>query len=181
MTRNVFFSFHFDRDAWRAGMIRNIGVVEKDTYFYDNEWEKIRYENDEKIKSWINKELDRKTCLVLLIGQETSSRKWVQYEIEQAWKKGKGIVGIYINKLRNNKGLVDKKGTNPLEKFCIDNTLNYIVKREEPWDEHEINLSKVCETYYSKYQTSNCVYNDIKENIESLIERAITIRNRYPK
>ena len=28
MTRKVFYSFHFDNDAWRAGQVRNIGVVD---------------------------------------------------------------------------------------------------------------------------------------------------------
>ena len=38
-----------------------------------------------------------RSCVIVLIGTETASRKWVQYEIKEAWKRGKGIVGIYIN------------------------------------------------------------------------------------
>jgi len=28
MARNVFFSFHFNNDAWRASQVRNMGVIE---------------------------------------------------------------------------------------------------------------------------------------------------------
>lgn len=35
--------------------------------------------------------------------------------------------------------------------------------------------------FVSTYQTSKCVHEDIEENIESLIEEAISIRKRYPK
>lgn len=42
-----------------------------------------------------------RSCVIVLIGTETASRKWVQYEIKEAWKRGKGIVGIYINFISN--------------------------------------------------------------------------------
>jgi len=29
MKRPAFFSFHYDNDAWRASLVRNIGAVEK--------------------------------------------------------------------------------------------------------------------------------------------------------
>ena len=29
--RQVFYSFHFKNDSWRAGQVRNIGVVEGNT------------------------------------------------------------------------------------------------------------------------------------------------------
>jgi len=28
MTRKVFYSFHYDNDAWRAAQVRNMGVVD---------------------------------------------------------------------------------------------------------------------------------------------------------
>ena len=33
-----------------------------------------------------------RSCVIVLIGTETASRKWVQYEIKEAWKRGKGII-----------------------------------------------------------------------------------------
>ena len=51
-----------------------------------------------------------RSCVVVLIGSETASRKWVQYEIEQGWKRGKGVVGIYIHNLKDRFGCQDDKG-----------------------------------------------------------------------
>lgn len=181
MKRQVFFSFHFDNDVWRVGQVRNIGTVEGQQIFSDNGWEKVRLRSDSAIKDWIEQELNMRSCVVVLIGSETASRKWVQYEIEQAWKKGKGIVGIYINKLKNRQGEQDVKGSNPFNQFCIDKTFNYIVNHKTPADANEINLGEVCKTFDSAYYVSENVYNDIKEHIESLIKEAIEIRNRYPK
>lgn len=179
--RQVFFSFHYSNDAWRAGQIRNIDVVEGQDIFSDNGWEKVRLKSDDDIKAWIDKEMRMRSCVVILIGSETASRKWVQYEIEQAWKLGKGIVGIYVHNLKDVHGDQDVKGANPFSSFCIDKTFNYIVKNASPADLNEVNLSSVVTAYEPDWYTSKYVYDDIKKNIDQLIEDAIIIRNRYPK
>ncbi len=180
MKRQVFFSFHFDKDIWRVGQIRNMGIVEGQDLFSDNGWEKVRLRSEYAIKQWIDKEMKMRSCVVVLIGEETASRDWVKYEIEHAWKNGKGIVGIYINKLENSRGEQAQKGKNPFDLFYVDKTINYIAERNNPADENDIRLSLVCKTFESSYQTSKYVYDDIKNNIEKLIEEAIEIRKRYP-
>ena len=60
-----------------------------------------------------------RACVVVLIGNKTASRKWVQYEIEQAWKLGKGLVGIYIHNLANSVGEQAEKDTTPLMTFAL--------------------------------------------------------------
>lgn len=179
--RQVFFSFHYSEDVWRTAQVRNMGVVEGQGLFSDNGWEKVRSRSKSEIERWIDKEMDMRSCVVVLIGEQTASRSWVKYEIEQAWKKGKGLVGIYINKIENSQGKQSGKGRNPFDLFYIDKTFNFIAERDKPLDGNEIRLSLVCKTFESTYQTSKCVYEDIKENIESLIEEAISIRKQYPK
>lgn len=179
--RQVFFSFHYANDVWRAGQIRNMGIVEGQDFFSDNGWEKVRLKSEDAIKAWIDKEMKMRSCIVVLIGSETASRKWVNYEIEQAWKLGKGIVGIYVHNLKDVYGEHSAKGKNPFDNFCIDATFNYIVKHNSPADSNEIKLSSIITVYESKWYTSTYVYDDIKNNIEQLIENAIAIRNRYPK
>ena len=125
--RQVFFSFHYDEDVWRVAQVRNIGAVEGQPLFSDNGWEKVRRTSEEAIKRWINKEMEMRSCVVVLIGTHTASRKWVKYEIEQAWKKGKGIVGIYIHRLENSCKQQADKGENPFDSFCVDRTFNFIV------------------------------------------------------
>lgn len=181
MKRQVFFSFHYENDVWRTSKIRNMGVVEGQALFSDNGWEKVRKQSDQAIKRWIDKEMNMRSCLVVLIGEHTSERKWIKYEIEQAWKKGKGIVGIYIHNLKDHNGEQSKKGSNPLNDFYVDRTFNYIAKSPTPIDDNDINLGCVCKAYDSTYSWSQNVYNYIKENIADWIEEAITIRNKYPK
>lgn len=53
-----------------------------------------------------------RSCIVVLVGQETSERKWVKYEIEQAMKLHKGIVDIHIHNLENQYGEQDNTGSN---------------------------------------------------------------------
>ena len=181
MARKVFYSFHYGKDAWRASQVRNIGKFEGNSPVSANQWEEVKQKGDNTIKKWINDNLFGKSCLILLIGEETYSRKWCKYEIKRAWEEGKGVVGIYIHGLKNANGEQCSKGINPFESFCIDRTMNYIVENRTPADKNEINLSKICNAYNPPYMTSKYVYDDISEKIEALVEDAIRIRNQYPK
>ena len=102
--RQVFFSFEYDKDNWRAGQVRNMGKVSNDSTFSDNDWESVKKNSELAIKRWINAEMDKRSCIVVLIGATTSTRKWVKYEIEKAYELGKGIVGIYVHGLKDKDG-----------------------------------------------------------------------------
>ena len=179
--RQVFYSFHLKNDSWRAGEVRNIGVVEGNIPVSSNEWEEVKRKGDDSIKKWIKTHMDYRSCIVVLIGSETATRKWCKYEIKQAWKEGKGIVGVYVHNLKDFNGKQSYKGDNPFRQFCIDKTFNYIIDHENPADGNEINLSRICKAYDSPYKTSTNVYNYIKEHINEWVEEAINIRNQYPK
>ena len=179
--RQVFFSFRFLYDAWRVSQIRNMGKISDDSTFSDNDWETVRSNSPDVIKKWIENQMKMRSCVVVLIGEYTQGRKWINYEIEQAWKAGKGIVGIYIHGLKDEAGEQAQKGKNPFEDFCIDTTFNYITKNSIPADSNEVRLSSIIKTFDSSYVSSKYVYEDIKSNIEKLIEEAIKIRNKYPK
>lgn len=153
MPRKVFYSFHFDNDNWRAGQVRNIGAVEGDKPVTGNKWEEVKSKSDSTIKQWIDDNLKDKSCLVVLIGEKTSERKWVKYEIERAWELGKAVCGIYINKLEDSNGNQSKKGNNP--------------------------LSSHIPVFESDYSSGSYVYEDIKRNIMDLVEKAIRIRSQY--
>jgi len=153
MTRKVFYSFHFDNDNWRAGQVRNIGTVEGDKPVNGNKWEDVKNKSESTIKSWIDDNLKDKSCLVVLIGEKTSERKWVNYEINRAWELGKAVCGIYIHKLEDVFGRQSPKGENPLAGYMP--------------------------IFESSYSSSKYVYDDIKSNIADLVEEAIKIRNKY--
>jgi len=153
MARKVFYSFHFDNDNWRAGQVRNIGTVEGDKPINGNRWEEVKSKSDSVIIAWIDENLKDKSCLVVLIGEKTSERKWVQYEIKRAWELGKAVCGVYIHKLEDVNGNQSSKGKNP--------------------------LSTVMPIFDSNYSSSKYVYDDIKSNIADLVEKAIIIRSKY--
>lgn len=178
--RKVFFSFHYANDAWRTSMVRNIGVIEGQKPFSDNKWEEVKKKGDSAIKAWIDDNMKGRSCVVVLIGSETYDRKYVKYEINRAWTEGKGVVGIYIHGLKDRDGLTATKGKNPFEQFWVDKTMNYISERNEPMDDNEIRMSKVCTAYLPKGKNSKDFYADIECNITNLIEEAICIRQQYP-
>ncbi len=156
--RQVFFSFEYTKDVWRASQIRNMGKVNDDSTFSDNDWEEVKSKNDSDIKKWIDEQMAKRSCIVVLIGNTTSTRKWVKYEIEKAYELNKGIVGIYIHKLKDKDGKQTDKGKNPFYSIYTNDG-----KR----------LSNYVTCFDSTYERSKNVYDDIMSNIEELIENAI--------
>jgi len=51
--------------------------------------------SDETIRRLLRRKISWAGTVVVLIGQNTHSRPWVNWEIEQANKQGKRIVGVY--------------------------------------------------------------------------------------
>lgn len=161
--RQVFFSFEYDADAWRANQVRNMGIVDQSSTFTDNDWEKVKG-SELAIKRWINSQLKMRSCLIVLIGETTFTRPWVDYEIQKAYELSKGIVGVYIHKLKDKNGKQSSKGLNPLD-------FNY-TDGGEP-------LSKYVRTFDSRCVTSTYVYRDIEDNLSDLIEDAIEDAGTY--
>ena len=87
MARNAFYSFHYKPDNARASQIRNMGVVDGNKPAADNDWETITRGGDEAIERWIIDQLKGRSCAIVLIGQNTAGRKWINYEISTAWNK----------------------------------------------------------------------------------------------
>lgn len=120
MIRHVFFSFHFGNDAWRASQVRNSNIISMDAkngYLDVAEWQKLKSSGDVTVKRWIDTQMEGTSITVVLIGHETSKRKYVKYEIEQSILKNKGLLGIYIHKLQNQKRESDNKGENPFTQY----------------------------------------------------------------
>ena len=141
----------------------------------------MKRQGDAAIKKWIDDNMKNRSCVVVLIGTNTADRKWVKYEIKRAWETGKGIVGIYINRLKDQVGKQSLMGDNPFDKFFIDKTFNNIAERGEAANHNEKRLSSVCKAYSPSHLVSTNAYKDIAENIQDLVEEAINIRNQYPK
>jgi hypothetical protein len=163
MARQVFYSFHYMPDNWRASQVRNIGKVEGNKAASDNDWETITKGGDAAIQKWIDEQLKGRSCAVVLNGYATARRKWIDYEIDKAWNDKKGVVGIYIHSLKDKDGNQTLKGSNPFSNHTVGKTqMDQIVKAYEP-----------------PYTDSQKAYGWIADNSEAFIEEAIKIRKEY--
>lgn len=116
MARKVFFSFHHEGDIWRTNIVRNSGVVEGSAAagFHDASlWEEAKRKGDAEVKKLIDKGLIGTIVTVVLIGAETSTRKFVDYEIEQSIGRGNGLLGIKISGIKDKDGKTDLQGAVP--------------------------------------------------------------------
>jgi len=160
MARKTFFSFHYERDAWRSGQVRNCNMLSKDDQsgFIDAvDWESIERQGDDAVKRWINDQLKGTSVTVVLIGAETAGRPWVRHEIIQSWNRGNGIVGVWIHNIKDQDGKTDTSGRNPFDQFKLpDGTL----------------LSSVCKIY-------DWVLDDGRKNLGMWIEEAFETRAKY--
>lgn len=56
-----------------------------------------RRPSDEVIKRFLRRQVSWSGTFICLVGKKTHTRPWVNYEIEQAKKQGKKIIGIYTH------------------------------------------------------------------------------------
>lgn len=114
--RHVFFSFHYQRDIWRANVVRNSGVVigESAAGFRDASlWEEAKKKGDVAIKKMINDGMIGSTVTAVLIGAETASRRYVNYEIDKSIERNNGLLGLRIHHIKDLYGNTDFPGTVP--------------------------------------------------------------------
>lgn len=156
--RQVFYSFHYKPDCWRASMIRSIGAIE------GNDWETIASSGDEAIKRWISEQMKNRSCTIVLVGNKTAKRKWINHEIIKSWNNNMGVVGIYIHGIKNSQGLITKKGLNPFD---------YI-----PYGDDGEKLSSIVRCYNPGGSNSKENYDWIKRNIRNAAEEAVKIRQK---
>lgn len=127
--------------------------------------EEIKRRGDKAIENWIIESLKYKKCTIVLVGSETSNRKWVKREIELTWEAGKGLFGINIHNMKDKDGRQCRKGTNPFGK------VNHSDGRTP--------LSSIVRLYDPPYSDSKDVYAYISDNIESWVDNAINLRAIY--
>ena len=119
LARRVFFSFHYERDIWRANQVRNSWVTKLDREsagFWDASlWEETKLKGVKAIEDLIDEGLNGTSVTAVLIGYKTAERKFVRYEIDESVRRGNGLLGIFINNLKDKNGNSDYKGKNPFD------------------------------------------------------------------
>ena len=115
----VFYSFHFANDVFRVQQVRNMGVVDGDEPVSPNDWETLKRKGDSAVEKWIDENMKYTRCVIVLIGSETASRRWVTFEIAKAWKENRGILGIYIHNLKCPRSGTCVMGENPFNNWLV--------------------------------------------------------------
>ena len=159
--RQVFFSFHFGNDYSRVHQVRNMGILDGNELVSPNDWEEIKRQGDDAIRKWIDENMNLRSCVIVLIGEETYKRQWVKYEIKKAYDEGKGLLGIYIHNLKCMKEGKCSKGNNPFD-YVTDNDSNKISSATHV---------KVYDPTIPSGEDNS--YNTIESNLKDWIEGAI--------
>jgi hypothetical protein len=132
-----------------------MGALEENKPVSENQWETVIKGGNKAIEKWIDDNMKNRSCVIVLIGEDTHKRPWVKYEIQKAWKDGRGLLGIHINNLKDPKTGKCTKGTNPFSQFTFK-------------DGSGKEKSIPCKT-----PKATDAYDDIKANIDSWVEEAI--------
>ncbi len=115
MARRTFFSFHY-KHVWKVNQIRSmtniIGTAAAG--FQDASlWEEAKKKGDKAIKAMIDKSLNNTTVTVVCVTYGTTSRKYINYEIDQSLARGNGLVAIQIHHLKDQNGNTGSPGAIP--------------------------------------------------------------------
>lgn len=94
--RNVFISFS-SNDLNEVNLLRGQAKNdENDLEFSDRSLkEPFNSENAEYIKRGIREKIDQASVTMVYISKDSASSKWVDWEIRESLRKGKGVIGVY--------------------------------------------------------------------------------------
>lgn len=113
--RRVFFSFHFQNDAFKVGQIRNSWLGNKafegQPYLDKAEWEKVERAGDRAIQNWIETQMKGTSVTIVLIGTQTLQRPWVRYEMRRTLERGAGLLGVSLSGMTNIDRTVEWKSS----------------------------------------------------------------------
>ena len=107
--KNVFISHHHKDDASVDGVTK---ILANKEYNVRNSSIRAKPENqarleknqisDRTIKRLLRMKMTWASKVIVVIGKETHTRPWVNWEIEMAHKLGKPIIGVYENGLKDD-------------------------------------------------------------------------------
>jgi len=94
--RHVFISFAYE-DVNEVNLLRGQAKNDKVDLQFDDYSVKEPFDsiNADYIKRQIREKIDRCSVTVVYLSDKTATSKWVNWEIEESLKRGKGVVGVY--------------------------------------------------------------------------------------
>lgn len=124
-THNVFISHHGKDDEHVQGLktrLNNEGYTIRNSSIDSSKHTAVR-PSDKQIAKDLKNGISWAGTFICLLGTETHSRPWVDYEIKQAHLLGKTIVGIYLHGCKNDVDLPEsfkRYGGTPLGWNSLD-------------------------------------------------------------
>lgn len=126
MARRTFFSFHYEADVSRAFVVRNSWVTkanqnsrESAGFFDSSVFEATKRTSDDSLKRFLREGLKNTSVTCVLVGAQTSLRRWVRYELFSSFVCGNGILAIRIHSIRSLGNQVSSAGGNPLDAIAF--------------------------------------------------------------
>lgn len=95
-SRHVFISFDHE-DLNEVNLLRGQAKNDQVDLQFDDHSVKEPFDstNADYIKRQIREKIDRCSVTVVYLSDKTASSKWVNWEIEESIKRGKGVIGVY--------------------------------------------------------------------------------------
>lgn len=123
-------------------IVRNSAAKEDEGGVLQNKRGKLV--SDATIARYLKMRINWAGTFIVIIGEHTHERKWVNYEIEQANKMGKRIVGIYDYRCKEKvplPGAFEKYGNNLIGWNSLDKLSDIINGRSIPFENFDSSLA----------------------------------------
>jgi len=76
-------------------------------------WEEAKKKGDKEIKRMIDRGLENTSVTVVCVTYGTTSRKYINYEIDKSLEGGNGLVAVQIHHLKDQNGQTGSPGAIP--------------------------------------------------------------------
>lgn len=95
-SRHVFISFAIE-DEDEVNLLRGQAANYKTELEFDDFSlkETIKSQNEDYIKQKIRERIDRVSVTVVYLTKDSATSEWVEWEIAESLKRGKGVIGVY--------------------------------------------------------------------------------------
>lgn len=164
MAINVFFTFHYEQDLWRARVIQQAWLRQggEALGFWDEPtWQRAR--SSERHLELIDEAVTDAAVTVVLVTQGTSDQGYVQYAVRKSHQEGKGLLAVYFHNIQDPEG----------RKSPIGNT---------QFGELEVDANNTRVFFWQRYPTYRWIIDDGPRNLKHWIEEAAhaAMGNRRP-
>ncbi len=95
-SRHVFISFAYE-DLNEVNLLRGQAKNDKTPLNFDDHSVKDAFDstNADYIKRQIREKIDRASVTAVYLSEHSAKSQWVNWEIEESLKRGKGVIGVY--------------------------------------------------------------------------------------